>query len=189
MSQPINYNLRSNGSSASQLTETEDQHRMASRDDRVQPNVNALLATSMLQPSMYGETMKPEEWASQFKRWLKLQKLSDEEAAHAISFYFTGPARIWYEGLPSTEQSNIQSILRLMEVRFSQISNDNILTGQMPNESVQEYFDRVTLKAKLHKPHRKVLFLPSLKGDCEHNSKATLFKARPKRSTILKELQ
>lgn len=74
MLQPINYNLRSSGSSASQLTETKDQHRMASRDDRVQPKVNALLATSMLKLSMYGGTMKQREWASQFKRWLKLQK-------------------------------------------------------------------------------------------------------------------
>lgn len=108
MSQPINYNLRSSGSSVSQLTETEDQHRMASRDDQVhvQPKLNVLLATSMLQPSMYDGTMKPGEWASQFKKWLRLQKLNDEKATHAISFYFTGPARIWYEGLPSTEQSN-----------------------------------------------------------------------------------
>ena len=160
MSQPINYNLRSSGSNVSQLTETEDQHRMASRDDQVhvQPKLNVLLATSMLQPSMYDGTMKPGEWVSQFKKWLRLQKLNDEEAAHAISFYFTGPARIWYEGLPSTEQSNLQSILRLMEVRFSQISNDDILTAQMPNESVQEYLDRVTLKEKLHKTTESFLF-------------------------------
>jgi hypothetical protein len=96
----------------SQLTGTEDQHRMASRDDQVhvQPKLNVLLATSMLQPSMYGE------WASQFKKWLRLQKLKDEEAAHAISFYFTGPARIWYEGLQSTYQVRVITVFTVFRL-------------------------------------------------------------------------
>lgn len=174
-SQPLNYRLRSEAREGeiveTQPTATETTHNSTGENTEQETEitgprtigteihtqtemakVNSLLATSLLQPMPYDGTAKPLEWTNQFKRWVKLQNLNDEEAGHAISFYFTGPARTWYDGLPPSEQNNIQSILRLMEVRFASSGDEeDILTAQRQSESVKEYFDRVFLKAKIQK--------------------------------------
>ncbi|CAG2207097.1 unnamed protein product [Mytilus edulis] len=124
---------------------TMQQQDQAQQNPQVQPFI--FNATALLQPSIYDGSSKPSSWISQFSSWTKLQNLTDKNAINALTFYLSGPAKIWFQSLPDSAKTNLASIIKLLEVRFTTSDDEDILTTQATNESVHEFLDRLTLKA------------------------------------------
>lgn len=99
-----------------------------------------------------------------------MQNLSEGQASKVLLFYLKGAATVFYEGLPPEAQDNLQTVIRLLEARFDNKEEDDLLMAQQPNENVQDYIDRVILKANHQEfPQNLVIkiarkgFHPSLK--------------------------
>ena len=115
-----------------------------SQPNQVQPLVFS--ATALLQPTIYDGSSNPINWTSQFKSWVQLQRLDESSAINALTFYLSGAAKIWYDGLPSSSR-DLKAVLKLLEIRFTKSDDDDIMITQKANESVLEFIDRVLVKA------------------------------------------
>ncbi|XP_052087540.1 uncharacterized protein LOC127724571 isoform X2 [Mytilus californianus] len=133
--------LQTEGGAATNMQQQEQTPEV----QQVQPFI--FNATALLQPSTYDGSSKPSSWISQFSSWTKLQNLTDKNAINALTFYLSGPAKIWFQSLPDSAKTNLASIIKLLEVRFTTSDDEDILTTQATNESVHEFLDRLTLKA------------------------------------------
>lgn len=127
------------------------QHTTMQQQDQAQQNLQVqpfiISATALLQPSIYDGSSKPSSWIIKFSSWTKLQNLTDKNAINALTFYLSGPAKIWFQSLPDSVKTNLASIIKLLEIRFTTSDDEDILTTQATNESVHEFLDRLTLKA------------------------------------------
>lgn len=117
----------------------------AQQNPKVQPFI--FNATALLQSSIYDGSSRPSSWISQFSSWTKLQNLTDKNAINALTFYISGSAKIWFQSLPDSAKTNLASIMKLLEVRFTTSDDEVILTTQATNESVHEFLDRLSLNA------------------------------------------
>lgn len=113
---------------------------------------------------MFNGQGKPTEWVNQFQAWVELQQLPQDRAINAIKFFLTGTAKIWFDGLPETSKTNLRAILKLLEVRFMANDDDDILCQQWAKENVQEYVDRLTIKARSQEVPDKLLVKIAKKG-------------------------
>ena len=121
-------------------------------------------ACAFIQPSIYDGRTKPKDWINQVKSWAQLQKLSDENAINALTFYLTGSAKMWFESLPSSAKTDLRNIFRLLEIRFTSSDDDELLASQWATENVQEYMDRLIVKARMQNVPENLLMTIAKKG-------------------------
>lgn len=66
--------------------------------------------------------------------------------------------------MPETSKTKLRAILKLFEVRFMANDDDDILCQQWAKENVQEYVDRLTIKARSQEVPDKLLVKIAKKG-------------------------
>jgi hypothetical protein len=117
---------------------------------------------------------------------MKLQQMDDELAISAITFYLTGPAKTWFQGLPHLAKDNIRAIMKLLEIRFEQSDEDDLLTNQLRTENVKEYIDLITVKAQEQNIPESLL-LKIVKRGFQQSLQPFIIQRNPKTMEELKE--
>ena len=117
---------------------------------------------------------------------MKLQQMDDELAISAITFYLTGTAKTWFQGLPHSAKDNIRAIMKLLEIRFEQSDEEDLLTNQWRTENVKEYIDLITVKAQEQNIPESLL-LKIVKRGFQQSLQPFIIQRNPKTMEELKE--
>lgn len=102
-----------------------------------------------VQPAKFNGASKGQTWLQEFDRWAKLHKLSDDQAAQALPFYLEGSAKLWFESLNETIQTNYNRLKQTLVARFKnhQSEDDDLFITQAPTEQAVEFLERLQIKA------------------------------------------
>ncbi|MES9902580.1 MAG: hypothetical protein ABW168_07845, partial [Sedimenticola sp.] len=144
MSSPLNYNLRTSGSTGtSRQAATSITTQSGSRAQVEQPIFDNM--NSIRLESFSGQGQDPAKWFAWFERYAALSNMKDERAAMAMPFHLQGIARTWYDSLTDATQRSVASLRDAFLTRFKRSTHCDLAVlniVQRATEYVEEYFAR-----------------------------------------------
>lgn len=121
--------------------------------------------SNIITPPMFNGSGNPSNWLIYFRKWIKINSISNESACHYLPFYLKESAKVWFDGLNENIQDNTENLEIGLVERFSGDKDDIELdVKQKANESVLEFFDRLKIIAKDSEIPEHLEFIMGKKG-------------------------